>query len=155
MERYLLIDPTGINLQVFPVDEPLTLEGGTNIYSSKTANGGSITGASEFRMDFNFQCDLDKPDADKLWALSRQQETLGRQTEIVVYYAWDTITDYSSPQSRQNIPGIEPTVSSGVITYYPVIQGDIVVSRVLIGHRGNSSRYRCDIQFIEGTIRRP
>lgn len=154
MERYILIDPIGINLQAFPVSEPIVLEAGSNLYNARTANGGSITGAAEFRMDFAFSCDMNKPDADKLWALARKQETEGRQTEIVIYYAWDTITDMGS-QSRQNIPGIDPVVLDGTTTYYPVAQGDIVVTRTLIGQSGETTRYRCDVEFIEGTIRRP
>lgn len=154
MERYLLIDPTGINLVVEPVSEPIVLEPGATVYAATTVTGQAITGASELRYNFGFTCHLPKPDADKLYALSRNQETTGREIEIVVYYLWDTQTDLET-QTRENVPGLDPTMGVGTISYYPVVQGDLVVTTELIGHQQGQSYYRCDVSFIEGTIRRP
>jgi hypothetical protein len=152
-DRYILLNPTGINLVLVPQGEPIVLEPGTTLYNAQTVGGQSITGASELRFNFEFTCDLSEDQAKQLEALARWQETTGRDTEIVAYYAWDTFAEMA-PQTRENVPGIDPVEDGPIVTYYPVIQGDIVVSSILIGNDGKP-RYRCSVQFIEGTIRRP
>jgi hypothetical protein len=152
-DKYILLDPTGINLVLVPQGEPLVLEPGTTLYNAQTVGGQSITGASELRFNFEFSCDLSEDQAKQLEALARWQETTGRGTEIVAYYAWDTFAEMS-PQTRENVPGVDPVEAGPIVTYYPVIQGDVVVKTVLIGHNV-TPRYRCSVQFIEGTIRRP
>lgn len=135
MDKYLLIDPTGINLVVHPINQPLVLSPSSQLYNARTANGGAITGATEFRFDFEFSCDLTKQDADKLWALSRWQETKGRDKEIVVYWAWDTISDYAE-QTRENIPGIPP-----VAEYYYDYDPGVFDPRVLDGTYTSTAPY--------------
>lgn len=154
MNRYILIDPTGINLAVEPVREPISLEAGSLATSSTTVTGVQVTGAAEMRYNFGFECHLTKPEADALTALARQQERTGRETEVVAYYAWDTHTDLEV-QTRENVPGVLPTSEDGFVTYYPVVQGDLAVTTELIGHRQGQPYYRCSVNFIEGTIRRP
>lgn len=153
MDRYLLIDPTGINLVVYPQGEPIVIEPGATLYNASTVSGQPITGASEVRLNFQFTCDLLEEDARKLEALSRKQETSGRAQEIVLYFVWDKFTEFS-PQTREGLPGVSPETEGGLISYYPVLQGDLIVSKTLLGYSGQP-KYSCDVLFYEGTIRRP
>ena len=153
MDEYLLIDPTGINLVVYPQGEPIVIEPGTTLYNASTVTGQPITGASETRLNFRFSCDLPESDAIKLEALARKQETTGRASEIVVYFVWDKFSEFS-PQTREGLPGVTPDTDGDIISYYPVLQGDLIVTKTLLGFSG-SPTYSCDVQFYEGTIRRP
>ena len=142
MDRYLLVDPTGINLVVYPEGEPIIIEPGSTLYNSSTVTGKPITGASETRLNFAFSCDLPESQAKQLEALARKQETTGRAVEIVLYFVWDKFTEFA-PQTREGLPGVDPE-----------IDGDLIVNKSLIGYSGGPT-YSCNVQFYEGTIRRP
>lgn len=156
--RYVLIDPTGANVVCEPVEEPIVLDPSTLLYSGSTTTGKPITGASEALFNFSFACDLDEPEAKALEALARWQQTTGRETEIVAYYVFDLFTERGTTPTREGLPDIPPQVNedNNTVSYYPVIQGDVVVTSELLG-LGSSGlpRYRVNVNFIEGTIRRP
>ena len=158
LERYVLIDPTGINVVCQPIDEPIVLDPSTLSYSETTVTGQTITGASEARYNFAFNCDLGEREAKLLEALTRRQQTTGRETEIVAYFVFDKHVELGDTPTRQPLPGvaIETNSEDNTVMYYPVIQGDVIAVPELLGHGPNGQpRYRVSINFIEGTIRRP
>ena len=153
MDKYIQVDPTGIDLTLYPQGEPIIIEPGTTLYNASTVTGQPITGASETRFNFSFSCDLPESQAIQLEALARQQETRGRATEIDLYFVWDKFAEYA-PQTREGLPGVAVETVGELVSYYPVVQGDLVVTKTLIGF-GGEPRYSCQVEFYEGTIRRP
>jgi len=161
MDRYLLIDPTGINLAIFPTSVP-NIEAGQITNSSRTITGNSITSANEYRYDFSCSAFLEEESYRDLKSLSLWQQSAGRETEIVIYYLFDRHEDFGI-QTREAVPDLPITSRSpvnndnpliSIIEYYPVLQGDIEVSGQLIGNQGQAY-YDVGFRFIEGTIRRP
>jgi hypothetical protein len=150
-ERYILIDPTGINLPL-AIQESPEFDSGNRGSSGVTALGDSIVGSSTPRIDFEVTALLGQNEAHKLLALARSQAASGRLREIVVYYLFDKIADLGILPEREHVPDFPPESSEGVVRYYPVIQGYISVSTSLAGFNGGP-QYLVTLQFIEGTIR--
>lgn len=153
MDRYLLLDPTGANLVVYP-EEPISNASGLVVSSAVNSRGRPITGSSEPRYDFQTTVQLSQADWFTLQAWVRQRETQGRLSETVVYWLWDLHVDLDS-QTREAVPGLDPVVDGSQIRYYPVIQGDLSATAQLRGSDESGPVYAVGLRFVEGTIRRP
>lgn len=104
----------------------------------------------------NFQCRglLGQTDYQNLKALATALETGGRRTETVLYYLWDRISDRGTVPTREAVPGLAPVIGDYSVAYYPVLQGDIVVTGTLAGAGTDEPWYLVNLIFYEGTVRR-
>ena len=154
MDRYLLIDPTGINLVFKPQGEAPSLAPGFVQSSGTTITGNRVTGASEPLYEFTAFTLLTESDWAKLSALARSQDVGGRPDEVVVYWVFDKHHDMGT-QTREALPGVPVETDGEVISYYPVIQGFLSVTGLLFGQAELGAMYAVQLDFTEGTIRRP
>lgn len=154
MDRYLLIDPTGLGLSFVPIEKPIELDSGSTSSSGVTLRGYQVTGASEPRMNFQCRGLLGQTDYQNLKALATALETGGRRTETVLYYLWDRISDWGTVPTREAVPGLAPVIGDYSVAYYPVLQGDIVVTGTLAGAGTDEPWYLVNLIFYEGTVRR-
>lgn len=116
--------------------------------------GNLEVSATEKRYNFSFECLLGEPDYQRLQALSDSLDSQGRKGDTVVYYLWDYQVDLGS-QKRLGVPGLDVVSGGGVVRYFPVIQGDVVVRGELIGAATGTPWYRVHVTFYEAAIRRP
>lgn len=136
---------------MIPVDPPNL---STQSTQSATVTGRSIIGSSEMRYNFSTRFLLPQADAVKLLSLSQKMDREGRRGDTVVYYLWDIHTDLGT-QTREAVPGLPVISEGGMVTYYPAIQGDVVVTGSVVGAGSSGPWYELTLAFYEGRIRRP
>lgn len=151
----LVIDPTGINLRVFPDgDTPIVLaRPDTN--NQRSANGFLIAGGQPQYYDFSTRfLLLDDLEFESLYGLYSQKWALrskGLPFETVIYNLAEPFVEIASVRSRRIVPGTSvidatPIGSLTRFTYWIALQGVFDLEWVQTG-KGTEVTFT----FVEGT----
>lgn len=152
----LVIDPTGINLRVFPNgDSPIRLAR-PDFNNQRSANGNLIVGGqSEY---YDFECDFflqDGSEFEQLRGLYSQKWALrskGLPFETVIYNLAEPFSEIAVSPTRLRVPGTniisteEITTSLDLFTYWIALQGVWDIEYQLVG-----DGYLVKFNFVEGT----
>jgi len=155
----LVLDPggipgvrPGINLQVFPASDPISLEWGGTV--SRLGNSNLSSAGIEERYEFTtkfFLKGLDFYKFRSLLAFNEQAKVNGDPFEIVIYNLYEPYSEISPVRTRFIVPGTspieeEPMGSTIRWTYWVALQGHIQANTAL---KGNFQEI--EMTFTEGT----
>jgi len=150
----LVIDPTGINLRVFPDgDTPIRLAR-PDFNNQRSANGTLIVGGQPEYYDFECDFFLQGSDFEQLRGLYSQKWALrskGLPFETVIYNLAEPFSEIATARSRRIVPGTQVISTQTVgnltrFTYWIALQGVWDIEWVLAG-----DAYQVTFNFVEGT----
>lgn len=152
----LVVDPTGINLRVFPEgDSPIKLAR-PDFNNQRSANGNLIVGGQseyyDFECDFFLQEENEFEQLRGLYSYKWAQRSKGLPFETVIYNLAEPFSEIASAPTRLRVPGTEiistETVSASLtrFTYWIALQGVWDIEWQMIG-----DAYRVTFNFVEGT----
>lgn len=151
----LVIDPTGINLRVFPVgSKPLSFrlpESNNN----RTANGLLITGGRRDYQDFECAFNLDAGDFNKLrglWSRLLDRRRKGLPYECIIYNLAEPYSEIASTPTRRFVPSLPAIQTGNLASNVPWIYWVAVQGVFDMEWRLNGDIAFIDFAFTEGTF---
>lgn len=159
----IIIDPAGIpgvrpgiNLQVFPESDPLSVQPSENTLT-RTANGNLETGGYADIQNWNISFRLGYADFHRLLALYHFQEKSRARVqpfETVFYNLFQPYSEFGNIRSRYRVPGTENLVEEVISASPPVrhyVYWIAVQGYFNLSYRQEGVTYICNLNFTEGT----